>query len=630
MNVYSKFIILGVLIIGMATGMVSALFSFQELSKNVATHTNLSAWSLAQLELEYQKFCTELELYRAGRSDPDKLALAYDLAWNRMDVFLHGAENESVRHSFDADALIKNVFTLIQKNEDLINTPVTPNSPALAEWETQLLKYQPLIRQLMIKNFTGPGATRNMESLDVAVTHISWVLFVVSLLSLLMGYLLFRESRKHWFLSLHDPLTKLINRAHFQELLQERCHQADIKKQSLLLCLLDVSRFHEVNNMFGYQSGDQLLQRISMILKDSFGSGALIARTGSSEFALLLPNNDVTLALPAALDVINAELREYDPANRVHLCSGISFFPEQSRLPTELFQFADFALSAAKNKTGHSQFFNDAMLANFQRRRELATHLRAQLEHIELSDLYLCYQPIHSLNNRETLGLEVLLRWKHSLFGYIPPPEIIEIAEEHGLGTSLGDWIFRKMQADLAKLPFRLLERLSVSINLSDSMFTAGLAERIKTLMLHSPIHQQQLILELTETIALSDFSGSQQILKSLREIGVRIALDDFGTGFSSLAYLKDLSVDKLKIDKSFIQQVHLDERQLCIVRYITELAHDFNLIVVAEGVELEDELQIVTSMGVEEVQGYFYSKPLEPALLSNYLSQYFSASLPH
>lgn len=625
MGGYSKFIVLGLLIISMVIGMFSSLYSFQEVSQRITAHTTLSAWSLAQLELEYQKLCTELQLYRAGKSSAENLSLAYDLAWNRMDVFLHGSESAAVRSQFGAEALIKKVFVLLQQHESLIENLPSFDSPELSAWEEQLLTLQPDIRQLMIQNFTGPGATRGMDSIEATVKHISWVLPVVSLLSLLMSYLLFRESRQHWFLSLHDPLTTLTNRSHFLTLLKERCYQASVTQQLLSLCVLDVVRFNEVNDLFGYRNGDLLLQGIGRILRLRFGKTALIGRTGGSEFAILIPHHEVTTLLPAVLSELDVFLREYDPAHRVYLCCGVSTYPEQCSSAVELYQFAEQALSAAKkNRPNHYQVFNTRMLSDFQRRRELATHLRAELQVPDSAKLFMCYQPVHSVQPSDKLGMEALLRWRHPLFGFVAPPEIIEIAEEHGLGDALGDWIFRRVFNDLGSLPFWLIERISVAVNLSESMFTLNLPTKLNQFLQGSPILHEQLILELTETIALHDFATSQQILQALQEDNIRIALDDFGTGFSSLAYLKDLSVDKLKIDKSFIQQIDLDQRQFHLVQHITELAHDLGLTVVAEGVETAVELDIVAGIGAEEIQGYYYSRPLELPQLVSYLSNYF------
>ena len=625
MGGYAKFIVLGTLIIGMTIGMFSSLYSFEDVSQRITAHTTLSAWSLAQLELEYQKLCTELQLYRAGKSSAENLSLAYDLAWNRMDVFLHGSESAVVRSQFGAEALIQKTFEMLQQHEAIIEALPSADAPELAAWEHQLLTLLPEIRQLMILNFTGPGATRGMDAIDATFKHISWVLAVVSLLSLLMSYLLFRESRQHWFLSLHDPLTTLTNRTHFLTLLKERCYQASVKQQLLSLCVLDVVRFNEVNDLLGYRNGDLLLQGIGRILRLRFGKNALIGRTGGSEFAILIPHREVTTHLPDVLNELDVFLREYDPAHRVYLCCGISTYPEQCSSAVELYQFAEQALSAAKkNNPNHYQVFNTRMLSDFQRRRELATHLRAELQIPDSTKLFMCYQPVHHLQRDDTLGMEALLRWKHPLFGYVAPPEIIDIAEEHGLGDALGDWIFQRVIDDLYSLPFWQLERISVAVNLSQSMFTLNLPIKLNALLRHSPIAHEQLILELTETIALHDFTVSQQILCALRENKIRIALDDFGTGFSSLAYLKDLSVDKLKIDKSFIQQIDLDQRQLHLVRHITELAHDLGLTVVAEGVETAVELDIVAEIGVEEIQGYHYSRPLELPQLMSYLSKHF------
>jgi len=629
MGGYAKFIVLGALIIGMTIGMFSSLYSFQDVSRRITAHTTLSAWSLAQLELEYQKLCTELQLYRAGKGSAENLSLAYDLAWNRMDVFLHGSESAVVRSQFGAEALIQKTFAMLQQHEATIEALPSADASELAAWEHQLLTLLPEIRQLMILNFTGPGATRGMDSIEATVKHISWVLVVVSLLSLLMSYLLFRESRQHWFLSLHDPLTTLTNRAHFLTLLKERCYQASVKQQLLSLCVLDVVRFNEVNDLFGYRNGDLLLQGIGRILCLRFGKNALIGRTGGSEFAVLIPHREITTHLPDVLNELDVFLREYDPAHRVYLCCGVSTYPEQCSSAVELYQFAEQALSAAKkNSPNHYQVFNTRMLSDFQRRRELATHLRAELQIPDSTKLFMCYQPVHHLQRDDTLGMEALLRWKHPLFGYVAPPEIIDIAEEHGLGDALGDWIFQRVIDDLHSLPFWQLERISVAVNLSQSMFTLNLPIKLNALLRHSPIAHEQLILELTETIALHDFTVSQQILQALQKDNIRIALDDFGTGFSSLAYLKDLSVDKLKIDKSFIQQIDLDQRQLHLVRHITELAHDLGLTVVAEGVETAVELDIVAEIGVEEIQGYHYSRPLELPQLMSYLSKHFHSEI--
>lgn len=202
----------------------------------------------------------------------------------------------------------------------------------------------------------------------------------------------------------------------------------------------------------------------------------------------------------------------------------------------------------------------------------------------------MCYQPVHSVQPSDKVGMEALWRWKH---------------------------------------PFWQIERISVAVNLSESMFTLNLPTKLNQFLRDSPILHEQLILELTETIALHDFVTSQQILRALQKDNIRIALDDFGTGFSSLAYLKDLSVDKLKIDKSFIQQIDLDPRQLYLVRHITELAHDLGLSVVAEGVETAVELEVVAEIGVEEIQGYHYSRPLEFPHLISYLAKHFRPETP-
>ncbi len=265
------------------------------------------------------------------------------------------------------------------------------------------------------------------------------------------------------------------------------------------------------------------------------------------------------------------------------------------------------------------------MLEEYQRRQRLAADLNLQLrrDDEEPSQLYLCYQPILPSGAAEQLGCEVLLRWQHPQLGYISPLEIVEVAESHGLGSALGDWIFGCLNRDLACLPATLLARLEVAVNLSASQFHADLPDRIEQYLRNGPLPAPQLVLELTETIALKDFQLSQRIVQALTDKQIRVALDDFGTGWSSLSYLRELRVDKLKIDKSFIQGIDHDHRQQVFVRSITELAHNLGVKVVAEGVETRDEQTAVGRMGVNEVQGYYHARPLRLAAFAEFAGQY-------
>ena len=254
------------------------------------------------------------------------------------------------------------------------------------------------------------------------------------------------------------------------------------------------------------------------------------------------------------------------------------------------------------------------MFEHYSRNRKLAAELREHLNIISNSTLYLHYQPVIKPGNAYNMGAEVLIRWHHPEYGFINPLDIIAMAEENGLGELLGKWIFSRVNHDMSQLPASFVDKLELAINLSNSMFTPALFHQVNEMLQQSPLRAEQLILELTETIALDDLPLSQRIFKELKHIHVRIALDDFGTGWSSFSYLMSLSFDKLKIDKSFVSNIETDPRQFMFVESITKLSHQLGLVVVAEGVESLHELQQLAHIGVDEIQGYYYSKPLSPA----------------
>jgi diguanylate cyclase (GGDEF)-like protein len=625
MTFYSKFTVLALLIISLSGGMVFALFSLQGIAEKNTSNIHLSAWSLVQVELEYQKFCTELELYQQGKDNESELLLAYDIAWNRMDVFLHGSENADLRSRFGAQALIEKTYNLLRSHENIIDKMPPPDSEVMRSWSTELLSLQPAIHQLTISNFVEPSA--QPKSVHQEVIYVAIVLLILALMTLCTIVMLFRETRRHWYLSHHDHLTGLMNRLRFQELLDRVCPASGSAADSYSLCLIDVMQFHEINNLFGHHSGDQLLKAIGSQLQQQLPVKTPIARVGSSEFAMLLTQNTAEAVLPNVLTALRPTLLEYDQAQRIRLCCGISHYPEHTLDAHELFQFADMALAEAKHERSTSiHFFTEAMQSSLARRRELATQLRINLA-ADSPDLFLCYQPIHALDDAAHLGIEVLLRWNDPVLGFIPPPEIIDIAEEHGLGEALGDWIFARAVQDMQQLDAETRQRLMISINLSQSLFTPVLLDKVKQFEQASGFAANQIILELTENITLADYNTSQELLALLREQQFLIALDDFGTGLSSLAYLKNLPVDFLKIDKSFIKNIDTEQQQLHFIWHIAELAHVLNLRVVVEGVETAAEFEAVKLLGIEKVQGYYFSKPLPLDALMVYLTQFFSQS---
>lgn len=623
----SKFLFLAVIMFTFLGVTAWSTWNYDRAFKMVASHTQLSAWSLAQLEIEMHRFKETLELYQAGRTDAKQLNLSYDMAWNRLDVFLTGDEAKNLRSRFGAAQIGQQLLGTIKRYEKNITSPRRDDSK-LVQMDRELEALMPPLRDLMIQNFTGPNALQESQLLNDSKTNNFTAIGALLLVGLAMLAVLFREAKQQHFLARNDPLTRLPNRVAFLDRLKQLLAMPDTQ---LMLCLLDLKRFKEVNDSFGHAAGDQLLTLVASELRHYRGKGVYLARIGSDEFAVVLFGKQVEdqwLALSRQMfNQLDHLLYHQDPAHRVRLNMGISQYPQHARTVEEVVLFADLALSSAKQETHlHYQVFTRPMLKQYQRKRLLAGQLREQLADVATAEMYLCYQPVLNKTHPERLGAELLLRWPHPSLGFISPPDIVEIAEENGLGERLGEWIFQRMNHDLQQLPPEITANLDLAINLSGSMFNQQLSEHAMRWLAGGPLSPQQLILELTENIALEDFELSRAIIGQLHAQQIRIALDDFGTGWASFTYLKDLNFDKLKIDKSFIQHMDQDPRLPLFVHAITDLSHNLGVSVVAEGVETQSELQKVLEAGVDEIQGYFYSRPLAMEHFQRYADDYFAA----
>lgn len=591
-----------------------SVWNYDRAFNAVTRYTQLSAWALAQLELEIHGFDEALLLYRAGAVSQQEMNKRFDIAWNRLDVFLHGEEARSVRERFGADEAVGKILSLFESYEqEVVNA--SPDSPRLREFTAALREGMLAVRDVMVKNFTGPSAIAQRELLNESRTQNFFILAFLMLATMVMLQVLFREVRHQHFLAWNDVLTRLPNRAALIKHLKQRTEQKG-RRSSITVCLIDLGHFREVNDSLGYEVGDTLLKQLAEQIRAVSASGVFVSRTGSDEFTIIISGAMPTYLRFPFLEQLRCKLAELvfatDPAHRVRVFMGISQYVRPTHTPEEMLLFADIALDSAKRKRlNHYVVFSSSMYQHYQRKRRLSTELRRLILSPESPQLALYYQPIVRGQSTVRLGAEALIRWHHPEYGFIPPLDIISLAEENGLGTALGGWIIRRLQHDLATFQGELIEMLEVSINLSSSMFHVGLAADLEEQMGEGPLGLHQLIVELTETIALDDIALSKQIIDSLRQIGVRVALDDFGTGWSSFSYLRELYFDKLKIDRSFITAIDSDTRQALFVEAITTLSHQLGVRVVAEGVESNDELKAVLSIGVDEIQGYVYSRPL-------------------
>uniref|UniRef100_UPI003F6671DD EAL domain-containing protein n=1 Tax=Aeromonas veronii TaxID=654 RepID=UPI003F6671DD len=292
-------------------------------------------------------------------------------------------------------------------------------------------------------------------------------------------------------------------------------------------CLVDLGHFREVNDSLGYEVGDALLMQLAERIRAVSADGIFAARTGSDEFAIIISGVMPTYMRFPFLEQLRHELSgramNADPAHRVRVFMGISQYVQPVHTPEEMLLFADIALDSAKRqRLNRYVIFSSSMHHHYIRNRRLSAELSELIRHTDNLQLSLYYQPIVRGQSSVRLGAEVLIRWNHPEYGFIPPLDIISLAEDNGLGETLGLWIIRRLTHDLASFPSDLIEPLEISVNLSSSMFHMGLSANLEELLRGAPQTLEQLIVELTETIALDDLDMSKQIINSLHQLGVR------------------------------------------------------------------------------------------------------------
>lgn len=435
-------------------------------------------------------------------------------------------------------------------------------------------------------------------------------------------------------LSRYDSVTGLPNQFFFEDLLSLAISEAEHEGYQIVVMCLDIVNFHRVDDSYGFKIGDQTLKVIASRLVKTAGTEGIVTRMSKDNFNLVHPRiNDVLEAKQLAE---NLQARVLEPVilgqHEIHLEAkiGISFYPSDGLLAHELVQRAGIALTEAKNdKLSNLRFFEREMNELLLSKIALTNDIRHAIEREEF-ELY--YQPQVELTSGALIGLEALVRWNHPVLGFLPPAKFIELAEESGLIVPLGDWILKRailqakewLDAGLTDNTF------TVAINASAmQMQTGNLVDLMKKLLDETGLAAQCVDLELTESLLMSDVSETQNLLKRLKDMGVQLSIDDFGTGYSSLSYLKQFSVDKLKIDKSFIDHVTSDPNDAVIVQATIAMAHSIGLTVVAEGVETQAQASYLRTLHCDQIQGYYFSRPLPAAEIWQLLQSSPKLNLP-
>ena len=424
-------------------------------------------------------------------------------------------------------------------------------------------------------------------------------------------------------LALSDPLTGLPNRAMFQDLVQNTFQQAGRRKKAAAVMLMDLDRFKDVNDTLGHHNGDLLLQRIGSRLDSVLRNTATVARLGGDEFAILLPDiADRQAVIPVVrrvLKVLEEPVVVGGLALQVEASLGVAMFPEHGRTVDAVMRAADVAMYVTKEQRSGYEFYDEGQHEHRHDAGRLALigELRRAMDETEL---VLHYQPKVDLRTGKAKGVEALARWHHPERGLLSPDEFIPLAERSNLlrpmTLYLVDTALRQCNAWRA----RGIE-VSVAVNLSmQNMLDLRLPNDIARLLTSWRLPAGSLELEITESTIMADHRRATTLLARLSKMGVRLSIDDFGTGYSSLAYLQELPVDAIKIDKSFVMDMSTDEGNATIVQSTIDLGHNLHLEVVAEGVETQSAYDKLAALGCDYAQGYFLSKPLSPEKMTIWL----------
>ncbi len=406
-------------------------------------------------------------------------------------------------------------------------------------------------------------------------------------------------------LACHDPLTGLSNRRGLSEGLLAR--HRDRAPSSLLL--LDLDRFKAVNDTFGHAVGDRLLIAVAARLRGRFGGDGFIARHGGDELAILV-HGDPVRGEDLARRIVQEIERPYtlDGVTVVIGCSIGLCGVGDSIGPDDPMQRADIALDEAKRRgRGQVVRYEPGMIEAIAARGHLANDLRAALAQ---QQFHLVYQPIMALATDRVVSFEALIRWNHPHRGLVPPDDFIPLAEENGLIVPIGQWVLEEACREAAQWPAG--QHLAVNVS-AVQLRSPDLFSHVTEALARSGLPAHRLELELTETALVEDGRQIAHTLKALRQRGIRIAMDDFGTGYSSLAHLRDLPLDRIKIDRSFVAAALTDTPSLAVIRAVTQMGRDMDIPTLAEGVESQEHLDLLRSIGCDAVQGYLIGRPALP-----------------
>ena len=431
------------------------------------------------------------------------------------------------------------------------------------------------------------------------------------------------ESRIQW-LSHFDALTGLANR----ELLQDRtAHAISMMQrvnQPLSLMRVSMDHFRSVTDTLGHQAGDELLVEVARRLGQTVREQDTVARLAGKEFALVLPGTPAGGAMQLAAELLRILAQPYRVRGReltLTASIGIASFPDTAADTDTLLMGSEIAMHRAQlNGRNTCEAYTHEMYQQMLERDRISVALQ---QAVALDQLQLVYQPLVDLQTGQISGLEALLRWTHPDLGAISPAHFIPLAEKSGLIYGIGEWVMRRACRDIRDWTTKGINVPHVAVNMSPLQFRdAGLIRKIQAALADHQVDPALIYVEVTEGVVMDDVARSEAMLGELKALGIRLSLDDFGTGYSSLSYLKRFPFDKVKIDQSFVRDITTNSNDAVLVKVIVSMAHGLGLKVIAEGVETEAQCEIMRTSGCDEIQGYFFSKPVDTQAIEALLDE--------
>ena len=423
-----------------------------------------------------------------------------------------------------------------------------------------------------------------------------------------------------------DPLTSLPNRILLRHRLGELLRQAKQQQSSMAVLSLNICRFRQVNSLYGQSAGDMLLKAVAERLKHLAGDERMVARMGSNEFCLIwtdvLVQEDVQTLAEQIVQKIQQPYAIADYSIDIRVCLGVSIYPHHGDNPDMILARSETAQDWCQKERPAAPYkvYDPVMTQIDREQKELEVDLRQAIAHREF-DLH--FQPQVNVITGRLIGIEALLRWQHPTRGLMPTDKVIAVAEETGLITQISEWIFSTAATHFKQWQKTSLSPLKLAINLSfRQLQDVNLVQHLTQVLADTGVDASSIMLELTETSLMNQMDSTKTVLEHLSSMGISIAIDDFGVGYTSLAHLKHLPVNLIKIDQSFVGRINTDKKDAAIVTAIIAMAQSLGMRVIAEGVETPDQLSFLSKQGCYAIQGYVCSPPVPADQMPRYLDR--------